>query len=149
MVNMDRKDLALMMECGYILVGMQRFKEARAVFDGIAVMAPESEIPIVALGSVSFCEGKFREAMKLYHKALKLNAESLFARAYLGEALFFLGDTAEAIAELEHVVAADATHKAAVFAKSLLDAIQQGFTPGLLSGVDDYKDYKKEQSHAP
>lgn len=148
MVTIDRRDLALMMECGYILVGMQRFKEARAVFDGIAVMAPESEIPIVALGSVAFCEGKFRDAVRQYQKALKLNKESLFAQAYLGEAQFFLGDIEAAIQALEGVVAADASHKAAVFAKSLLDAIRQGFTPGMLSGVDDFKNYEKGQTHA-
>lgn len=148
MIHIERNDLALMMECGYILVGMQRFKESRDVFEGIAVMAPDSEIPIVALGSVAFCEGKFRDAVRHYQKALKLNKESLFAKAYLGEAYFFLGDTATALTELESVVTADADHKAAVFAKSLLDAIRQGFTPGMLSGVDDFKTYEKEQSHA-
>ncbi len=149
MIDIDRKDLALMMECGYILVGMQRFKEAQQVFEGIAVMAPDSEIPIVALGSVAFCEGKFREAVKQYQKALKLNASSPFARAYLGEAFFFLGDPEAAMKELEGVVAMDAEHKAAIFAKSLLEAIRQGFTPGMLSGVDDFKAQERDPSHAP
>lgn len=150
MIDMQRKDLALMMECGYILVGMQRFKEARHIFEGIGVMAPESEIPVVAIGSVAFCEGKFKEAIKYYKKALKLNGESHFAKAYLGEAHFFLGNTGLAKQSLEDVVRDDTDGKAAAFAKSLLDAMNQGFTPTMLAGVDDLKAYQDEkgETHA-
>jgi tetratricopeptide (TPR) repeat protein len=145
MIDIDRKDLAMMMECGYILVGMQRFKEARQVFEGIGVLAPESEIPIVAIGSVAFCEGKFKESVKYYKKALKLNAESHFAEAYMGEALFFLGEIEAAKTNLSNVIQCDTEGKAGAFAKSLLDAIEQGFTPNMLSGVDDFKAYEKDQ----
>ncbi|MBI2343178.1 MAG: tetratricopeptide repeat protein [Deltaproteobacteria bacterium] len=150
MIDMDRKDLALMMECGYILVGMQRFTEARQVFEGIAVLAPESEIPVVALGSVAFCEGHFKEAIKRYRRALTINAESPFAQAYLGEALFFLGETGAAVRALKAVAGRDAKGKAGAFAASLLEAIEQGFTPGMLSGVEDFKAYQREkgESHA-
>lgn len=145
MIDIERKDLALMMECGYIMVGMQRFKEARQVFEGIAVMAPDSEIPIVAQGSVSFCEGKFKEAVKHYNKAMKLNKDSLFAQAYLGEALFFLGETDKSIEQLQGVVKKDGEGKAGQFAKALLEAINQGFTPDVLSGVEDFKESQAKQ----
>lgn len=146
MIEIDRKELALMMECGYIMVGMQRFEQARDVFQGIAVLAPESEIPIVALGSVAFCEGKFKEAMRWYQKALQLVPESLFAKAYLGEALFFDGNTPAATEQLQAVTATNAASKAGIFAKSLLDAIAQGFTPETLSGVEDLKEYRRQQA---
>lgn len=145
MIDIARNDLGLMMEAGFILVGLQRFKEAREVFEGVAVMAPDSELPVVALGSVDFCEGKFREACRRYKRALKINGDSPFARAHLGEALFFLGKTTEATQELASVIQADRGGKAGAFAQSLLQAIRQGFTPTMLSGVDDLKQYRAQQ----
>ncbi|MBI4365564.1 MAG: tetratricopeptide repeat protein [Deltaproteobacteria bacterium] len=143
---MPRADLGLMMEAGYILIGMQRFKEAREVFEGIAVLAPDSELPLVALASVDFCQGKFVEAARRYRKAIKMNSGSAYAHAYLGEALFFLGKRDEAVRELEWTIANDAEEKAAAFAHALLDAIKQGFTPGMLSGVDEWKAHKARQA---
>ena len=70
-------------------------------------MAPDSEIPVVALGSVAFCEGKFKEAIRHYRKALKHNPESHFARAYLGEC-----DMADAMAHERTASAALAEAKA-------------------------------------
>lgn len=136
---LSREHLALMMEAGYILLGMRRFKEAQEVMEGISVMAPDSDIPLVAIGSVDFCRGKFRTAIKHYDRALKVNRGSLFARAYRGEALFFMGKTSEAREALEAVVRDDAGGKAGAFSKALLDAIDKGFTPGMLTGVDEVK----------
>lgn len=147
MVDIERKDLALMMECGYILVGMQRFAEARQVFEGVAALAPDSEIPVVAIGSVAFCEGKFRDAVKQYQKAIKQNPQSPFARAYLGEALFFSGDTDEAVRALT-AVSHDDTGKAGDFARALLAAISQGFTPEVLSGVDELQQLQQQRGDA-
>ena len=136
---LSREHLALMMEAGYILLGMRRFKEAQEIMEGIAVMAPDSDIPRVAIGTVEFCQGKFRTAIKEYERAIKLNPESAYAKAYRGEALFFLGQTDAARKQLEDVTKEDAGGKAAVFAKALLDAIGKGFSPGMLSGVDEIK----------
>lgn len=140
---LSREHLALMMEAGYILLGMRRFKEAEEVMEGIAVMAPDSDIPLVAVGSVDFCQGKFRTAIKNYDRALKVNPGSAFAKAYRGEALFFLGKTKEARETLEAVTRDDVGGKAAAFAKALLDAIDKGFTPGMLTGVDEVKAAEK------
>ncbi|MBI2346574.1 MAG: tetratricopeptide repeat protein [Deltaproteobacteria bacterium] len=151
MVTIEREHLGLMMEAGYILVGMQRFKEAREVFEGLIAMAPESELPLVALASVDFCQGKFTEACRRYKKALQMNPTSMFAKAYLGEALFFMGKRTEAIAALKEATVGDTEGKAAAFAKALLDAVEQGFTPSMLAGVDDLKQYQariaKEKDH--
>lgn len=136
---LSREHLALMMEAGYILLGMRRFKEAGEVMEGISEMAPDSDIPLVAIGSVAFCQGKFRTAIKEYDRALKLNPSSMFAKAYRGETLFFMGQRDEARKQLATVVQEDAGGKAGAFAKALLDAIDKGFTPGMLSGVDEVK----------
>lgn len=136
---LSRDHLALMMEAGYILLGMRRFKEAQEVMEGIAAMAPDSDIPLVAIGTVEFCKGKFRTAIKEYERAIKLNPESAYAKAYRGEALFFMGQTDAAKQQLEVVVKEDAAGKAGGFAKALLDAIGKGFTPGMLTGVDEVR----------
>jgi tetratricopeptide (TPR) repeat protein len=145
MTTLDRENLGLMMEAGYVYLGMQRFKEARDVFEGVTSLAPESEIPLIALGSVDFCQGKFTNAIRRYKKALKLDAESLYAKAYMGEALFFRGKKAEAVKQLEEVNRLDPKGRAGDFARALLDAINKGFTPRALSGVDEIKEYVKKK----
>lgn len=133
MVPMTREHLALMMEAGYIFLGMQRFKEARTVFEGVSALKPESEIPVVALGGVSFCQGKLAEAVRLYKKALKMIPDSIYGKAYLGEALYFLGEKPQAAKLLKEVDAMEAKGPVGDFARALLDAIHKGFTPETIS----------------
>ena len=134
MIDIDRKYLVVLMEAGYIYLGMQKFKEAYQVFEGVAAMAPDSDIPLVALGGVDFCLGKFAMAIKWYKKALKIDPTSIFAKVYIGEALFFSGKKEEAIKTLEEVSREDLKGGAGDFARALLDAIKQGFTPQILAG---------------
>lgn len=141
---MEREHLGLMMEAGYVYLGMQRFKEARDVFEGVASLAPESEIPLVAIGSVDFCQGKFTNAIRRYKKALKLNPQSTYAMAYMGEALFFMGKKSDAVKHLEEVSGIEPNGKAGDFARALLDAIKKGFSPQALSGVDEIKAHVKK-----
>lgn len=145
MIAIDRSNLGVMMEAGYIYLGMQRFKEARDVFEGVISMAPDSEIPLVALGSVDFCQGKFTNAIRNYKKAIKINPEGIYAQAYMGEALFFMGKKEEALKQLEEVHKKDPSGKAGDFARALLDAIRKGWTPQALSGVDEIKEYVKNK----
>ncbi len=145
MIDIDRRYLVIMMEAGYVYLGMQRFKEAYQVFEGVAAMAPTSEIPLVALGGVDFCIGRFDRAIKWYKKALKIDPTSIFAKVYLGESLFFSGKKDEAVKILQEVGKADPKGGAGDFARALLDAINQGFTPKMLAGFENIKErYGKE-----
>lgn len=129
MIKLEKKHLAVMMEAGYVCIGMKRYKHARELFEGLAVLEPRSEIPYVALGNVDFCEGKLKNSIKCYTQALKIDADSSFARVYLGEALFFDGKIDEAMALLTSVAKKD-KGGAGDFAVALLDAIKKGFAPG-------------------
>lgn len=140
MIEIDRKNLVIMMEAGYVYLGMQRYKDAYEVFKGIAVLAPDSEIPLVALGGVDFCVGKFQSAIKWYRDALKLDPESIFAKVYLGEALFFSGKKNEAVEILEEVSHNDPRGGAGDFARAFLVAVKQGFTPKMLGGFEKVKE---------
>jgi len=150
MISMKKEHLALMMEAGYIYLGMQRFKEAKEVFEGLIALKSDSEVPLVALAGVSFCQGKLVEAIRVYRKALKLNPESIYARAYLGEALFFAKEKTEALKLLKEIDKEDPKGAVGDFSRALLEAIQKGFDPETLSQVKEVKEYyakkKKEQS---
>lgn len=139
MIDIDRKHLVVMMEAGYVYLGMQKFKEAYQVFEGVASLAPDSDIPLVALGGVDFCVGKFGSAIKWYRKALKVDPNSIFAKVYIGEALFFSGEKDEAVATLQQVSNEDPGGGAGDFARALVGAINQGFTPKMLAGFGGLK----------
>lgn len=125
MIDIDRRHLAVMMEAGYIYIGMRRFKEARDLFEGLAALAPESEVPLVALGNVDFCTGKLARAIRFYRQALDLDPASVYAKVYLGEALFFSGKREEATSLLREVSKGD-RGGAGEFARALLDAVRKG-----------------------
>lgn len=129
MVPMKREDLIVLMEAGYVYLGMQRYKEAKEVFEGAAVLIPNSEVPLVALGSVFFAQRKFDQAIRFYKKALKINPESPFAHSYYGETLFFRGKKQEALESLKEAVRLDPEGKSGEFALALLAAIKNGFIP--------------------
>ena len=129
MIPMSREDLVVLMEGGYIYLRMGRFEEAHEVFEGVSVLTPESEVPLVAIGSVQFAQLKYDQAIRTYKRALALKPDSPLARAYLGESLFFKGKKEEATAELEKASYLDSHGKSGDFARALLDAIKKGFAP--------------------
>ncbi|MFH1653830.1 MAG: tetratricopeptide repeat protein [Pseudomonadota bacterium] len=134
MIEIPREKLVVMMEAGYLFLGMQRYKEAHQVFEGVAALSPDSEVPVVALGSLAFCLGKFNDAIKLYDKALKIDPNSLFAKVYMAETLFFSGKPDKAKKLLVEVSTHDRHGAAGDFARALKDAIDDGFTPESLEG---------------
>lgn len=145
MIPMAREHLALLMEAGYIYMGMRRYKEAKEIFEGVSVLKQESEIPLVALAGVSFCQGKLQEAIRIYQKALKLNGESLYAKAYLAEAFFFDGKKEEARGLLKEVDREEPKGPVGDFARALLEAIEKGFTPDELSQTKELEAYYEKK----
>lgn len=129
MVPMQNDDLIVMMEAGYIYLGMLKFKEAKEVFEGASVLAPNSEVPLVALGSVYFAQEKFSQAISCYQRALRKNPQSPFAKSYYGEALFFQGKREEALRALQDAIDLDPEGQSGSFAQALLNAIHDGFEP--------------------
>ena len=146
MVLLDREFQVLMMELGYIFMGMRRYQEAKEVFEGLSVFSPNSDVPLVALGGVSFCMGKFKDAIASYKKAMKVDPESLYAKVYLAEAQFFNGEKKEAVAGLKEVGIQDPKGPVGGFAKALLGAIDQGFTPEVLSGSKEIRKMYEKQT---
>ncbi|QQR79675.1 MAG: tetratricopeptide repeat protein [Deltaproteobacteria bacterium] len=129
MIEVSREDLVLMMESGFIYLRLGKFAEALDVFEGVLALSPESEVPVVAIGSVYFGQMKYDQAITHYKKALKKKSDSAFARAYLGESLFFIGKKEEALSELEKASMLEPQGKSGDFARVLMDAIKNGYTP--------------------
>jgi len=121
------------MEAGYIYLAMRKYAEARAVFEGVCVLAPKSAVPLVAIGNVYFAQCQYGHAIRSYRKALAIEPESAFAKAYLGESLLFEGNKEMAIDCLHSAIDTDVLGSSAPFAKSLLDLIAQGFDPCVLA----------------
>ena len=88
----SKDEMALMMEAGFIYRDAGKFEEAREIFRGMRALAPKSEVPEVALGTVSFQAREFDDAVAHYQEALKLNPRSAYAYAHLGEAELFRMD---------------------------------------------------------
>ena len=88
----SKDEIALMMEAGFIYRDAGKFEEAREIFRGMRALAPKSEVPEVALGTVSFQAREFEDAVAHYQEALKLNPRSAYAYAHLGEAELFRMD---------------------------------------------------------
>ncbi|HEY7210489.1 MAG TPA: tetratricopeptide repeat protein [Bryobacteraceae bacterium] len=88
-INPSREEVAFLMEAGFLLRDLRKYEEAREVFRGVRALAPKSEVPEVALGSVAFQQGDFEGAGRHYRRALELNRSSAWAYAYLGELALF------------------------------------------------------------
>jgi tetratricopeptide (TPR) repeat protein len=108
------------MEAGLIYRDARKFQEAEQVFTGVRALAPKSEVPEVALGTLRFAEGKLEQAIKHYQNALKLNERSAFAHAQLGEAYCFGGDAESARKHLKKAIEFDPRGECGDHARSLI-----------------------------
>ncbi len=116
-----REELALLMEAGFIYRDAHRFQEARDVFEGVRALVPTNEIPEIALGTISFHEGKFADARRHYERALEMNPRSAYACSHLGEAYLFDKDKDAARKNLKKAIELDPRGEFGKMARSLLE----------------------------
>ena len=99
------EELRVLLETGFILREASRFEDAEAVFNGCIELMPDSEVPLVGLGTVFLQKGEYEKGLEQCKKAVKTHSESPYARLHLGEALLFNNRVEEAKAQLESVIA--------------------------------------------
>src|SRR5262245_32853941 len=126
-MNLDQikptdEELRVLLEIGFALRYAKRLDEAAEVFQGVAELLPDSDVPRVALATVDIDRGKLVEAQAACEAALKLHPESLYARVHRAEALLLQHNRAEAEAELNAVIAADPQSAHSRTARALLKA---------------------------
>lgn len=125
-VSVPQEEVALLLECGYLYMEMQKPREAEEIFSGVAALVPQSEVPLICLGNLFFSQGRFDRALKFHRDALKKQPASALAQAHAGEAMIFLKKRDEGKAALEKAAAMDPDGDAGAFANSLLDAMAAG-----------------------
>jgi tetratricopeptide (TPR) repeat protein len=120
-INTSKEELAFVMEAGMLYRDLRRFQEARDIFNGVRILAPMSEVPEVALGTVAFQDGDFERAGMHYRRALKLNPRSAWAYAHLGELALFEMDIEQARTHLNTAIDLDPRGDHGKLARALLD----------------------------
>ena len=120
-IDPSNQEMAFLMEAGFLYRDLKRYREACDVFKGARALAPKSEVPEVALGTVSFQEGNFAQAAVHYHRALELNERSSWAYCHLGELALFQADKRRARGLLRAAIELDPRGDYGKFARALLD----------------------------
>ncbi len=111
------------MEAGYVLRDVMRHDEAATVFQGVAALRPDLELPTLALASVLIRQGELARAQELCESVLAHRPDSLHARTQRGEILLYRGARAEGEEVLRAVVADGGDSPHAATAQALLDAM--------------------------
>jgi tetratricopeptide (TPR) repeat protein len=124
-IQPSREEIAFLMEAGVIYRDAKRYREAEEIFRGVRALMPRSEVPEVALGTVQFGLGEVKKAIGHYEKALKLNADSAFAHAQLGEAHTFCKDHTLAKQHLNEAIRLDPRGEAGAHARTMLELLNK------------------------
>ena len=123
-VKTDDEDLRVLLEAGLLLRDGGRFDEAEKILAGVSELAPLSDVPLVALGSVAVRRGDLDAARAFCEKALRVQPSSDFARVQRAEILLYRQQHAEAETDLRAIIerAPESIH--AQTARALLEAAQ-------------------------
>jgi Flp pilus assembly protein TadD len=94
----------LLMEIGYVATGAGFNREAVTIFEGVAALRPDSEMPWIGLAVVELNGGRPNEARRLLqNEALRRAPQNETAKSFLGLALKQAGHSAESFAILNEV----------------------------------------------
>ncbi|OYT70881.1 MAG: hypothetical protein CFK52_09660 [Chloracidobacterium sp. CP2_5A] len=115
-------ELRAVLEAGYVLRDVMRYDEAATVFQGVAALRPDLELPCLALASVFIRQGELERAQELCESVLARRPDSLHAQTQRGEILLYRGARAEGEEALRAVVAQGGDSPHAATARALLDA---------------------------
>ena len=126
LIEVPRRDVALLLETGYLLMEFQKFTEAEEVFAGVSLLLPKSEVPHMALGNLHFAQGKFQNALKEHQKAHELRPEVALPLAHIGECLFALQRFDDGEKNLKDALRLEPEGASADFAANLLEARSLG-----------------------
>lgn len=121
--NPSDQELRVVLEAGFLLRDVMRYEEAAAVFQGVAALRPDLELPTLALASVLIRQGELARAQALCEDVLTRHPDSLHARMQQGEILLYRGRREEGEAILRAVVADGGDSPHAVTAQALLDTV--------------------------
>ncbi|MDR2667660.1 MAG: hypothetical protein LBB38_01280 [Puniceicoccales bacterium] len=112
--------LQLLMSVGYVACGQGRPSQSAIIFDGIAAVRPDSELPLIGLAMAQINLGKIALAGDtLLKRAAKLNPGSQLVRAFAAMALRMAGIVEESDRLIDAVIADGTDHCATELARNL------------------------------
>jgi hypothetical protein len=112
--------LQLLMQIGYAACGRGRPAQALAIFEGIAAVRPNSELPLIGLSMALVNGGKLSAALKLLtEEALPRNPKSQITKVMCGMIHRMAGQFAVSDRLLDEVVADGTDAEATEFARQL------------------------------
>jgi tetratricopeptide (TPR) repeat protein len=88
-------ELRAVLEAGFLLRDVMRYDEAATVFQGVAALRPDLELPVLGLSSVLIRQGDLARAQELCESVLARSPDSLHAQVQLGEILLYRGSREE------------------------------------------------------
>lgn len=121
-VKVSDEELRVILEIGFLLREMSKFNEAAQIFRGVTELIPDSDVPLVGLGTVEFQQRNFAEAHDAYERALNIKPASLYARVHRAEAWLFEGMRDRAEEELRQIIETDSDSPHSRTAQALLAA---------------------------
>ncbi|MBC7798738.1 MAG: tetratricopeptide repeat protein [Pyrinomonadaceae bacterium] len=129
-INPTDDELRLTLEIGFLLRELGKFEEAAQIFRGASKLIPESDVPLVGLGTVEFQQRNFEAAHEAYEQALKIKPDSLYAKVHRAETRLFEGKRDQAENELREIIAANPESPHSRTAQALID-LADSISPNL------------------
>lgn len=124
-LTMGDNELRVMLESGLVLREAGRLDEAEKVFEGVREVAPESDVPLIALSSIAVKRNDFDRALQFCEEAMNQQSNSVFAQVNHAEILLYQKKVSDAERELTQIMKtnpADSPHCRR--ARLLLDTIK-------------------------
>jgi predicted Zn-dependent protease len=97
-------DLRLLAEIGFIGAQSGQAPAARALFEALAVLRPQSTLPHIGLAQAALGANKHEEGVRILREALKQHPGDIEVTAFLGLALHAAGESAEARRMMNDVI---------------------------------------------
>lgn len=116
-------ELRTVLEAAFLLRDVMRYDEAATVFQGVAALRPDLELPVLGLASVLIRQGDLARAQTLCESILARSPDSLHAQVQLGEILLYRGARAEGEDKLRSVIAEGGDSPHVATAQALLDTL--------------------------
>jgi predicted Zn-dependent protease len=133
---LNSDDLRLLAEIGFMGAQSGQAPAARALFEALAVLRPQSTLPHIGLAQAAMGANKNAEGVRILREALTKHPGDVELMAFLGLALHAAGESAEARKTMNTVIdkAGEADAASVAMARKLLALNSMG-TPRPLGQI--------------
>jgi tetratricopeptide (TPR) repeat protein len=109
--GLNSKQMAALIQSGYMLYTQGRLQEAKTVFEGLAILDDKNAYVQGILGAIYQKEKNFDAAIAHYSAALDAFPSDVYSLSNRGEVHLKLGNFSEAAADLKKAIELDVNHR--------------------------------------